>query len=449
MTVWPRPTMRIRTGLCGGKSLSSIQPGHLARSLPRYLLLFYFAALTSLAIAPAKTNGQTRSINRHWVATWAASPAPAGNGAPNLNRQTLRLIVHTTIGGDRLRIHLSNTFGAEPVMIGAAHVGLRKNGSEVIPGSDRAVSFSGRPSVLIPPGALVVSDPVSLRFPSFADLAVSIYLPAAVTVVTEHPMALQTSYVSPAGDFCGAASFPADSTTISSWPLLTGVSVLAPARASAVIALGDSITDGAASKSDENGRWPDVLARRLASRPSGGPVAVLNEGISGNRLLHDGASPQWPIFGKSVLARFDRDVAAQPGAAEVFVLIGINDIGHPGSGAPASDEVTAEDIIAGLKQVIARAHERGLKVFGCTLTPFEGTTFKGYYTPEKEVKRSAVNEWIRSGHEFDGVVDFDKVTRDPQHPARMLARFDSGDHLHPNSAGLKAMGEAINLSLVK
>jgi lysophospholipase L1-like esterase len=392
---------------------------------------------------------QRRPVRRHWVGTWAASPTPVGAAPAHFNNQTLRLIVHASIGGDQLRIHISNTFGAEPLTVGAAHVALRKGESKIAPGSDRPLTFSGKTSITIPSGALAVSDPANLSLPLFTDIAVSIYLPGPVTVSTVHSMALQTSYVSPAGDFTGADSLPAASGTITSWPFLTGISVSAVEGARSIIALGDSITDGAASQSNANGRWPDVLAERLGSRPGGAPMGVLNEGISGNRLLHDGEVPAWPIFGPSALARFDRDVVAQPGVSGIIVLLGINDIGHPGSSAPGSEDVSADDIIAGLKQLIERAHERALRIFGCTLTPFEGTRFSGYFTPAKETKRETVNEWIRTGGAYDGIIDFDKVARDPQHPSRLLPAYDSGDHLHPNGAGLKAMGEAIDLSLLR
>jgi lysophospholipase L1-like esterase len=228
---------------------------------------------------------------------------------------------------------------------------------------------------------------------------------------------------------------------------LTGVDVLAPESASAVVAFGDSITDGARSTVDANRRWPNILADRLLAGRGRKNVAVLDAGIGGNRILHDATANV--RFGVNALARFDRDVLAQPGVRYVIVLEGINDLGHAGSSAPESETVSAEDLIAGMKQMIERAHEKGLKIFGATLTPFEGTAFKGYFTPEKEVKRKAVNEWIRSGKAFDGVIDFEKAVRDPSHPDRMLAGYDGGDHLHPGDAGYKAMGEAIDLSLFK
>jgi len=223
--------------------------------------------------------------------------------------------------------------------------------------------------------------------------------------------------------------------------------VLAPESAAAVVAFGDSITDGAASTVDANRRWPDTLAGRLLARHGAAPTGVLNAGIGGNRILHDPVSAVQ--FGVNALARFDRDVLAQPGVKYVILLEGINDLGHAGTSAPVSETVSAEDIIAGMRQIIERAHEKGIKVFGGTITPFEGTVFEGYFTPEKEVKRKAVNEWIRTGGAFDGVVDFDKALRDPAHPDRMRAAYDSGDHLHPGDAGYKAMGESVDLKLFR
>ena len=384
----------------------------------------------------------------HWVATWGASPAPqladeAQMRAAKLafDNQTVREIVHASIGSGAVRVRLSNAYGKDEVQIGAAHVALRAKGSEIAAGSDRALTFSGRPSVSIPPNAMVLSDPVKLNVPPAADLAISIFLPKPALGAGIHYSAQQTSYIG-TGDLAGAASFP-ESTTITSWVFLTGVDALAPAAASAVVAFGDSITDGARSTVDANRRWPDILASRLLAKRR--EIGVLDAGIGGNRILHD--APTNVRFGVNALARFDRDVLAQSGVKYVIVLEGINDLGHAGSSAPESETVSAEDIIAGLKQMIERAHEKGLKIFGATLTPFEGTSFKGYFTPEKEVKRKAVNDWIRTGKAFDGVIDFEKAVRDPAHPDRMLATFDGGDHLHPGDAGYKAMGEAIDLSM--
>ena len=254
--------------------------------------------------------------------------------------------------------------------------------------------------------------------------------------------AQQTCYAAQ-GDVAGAESL-AEPATFTSWVFLTGVDVLAPESAATVVAFGDSITDGARSTVDANRRWPDVLAARLLAQ--GAKVAVLDAGIGGNRILHDPVNVR---SGANALARFDRDVLAQAGVKYVIVLKGINDLGHAGTSAPVSETVTAEDLIAGLKQMVERAHERGLKIFGGTITPFEIAATPGYFTPEKEVKRKAINQWIRTGGAFDGVVDFEKAVRDPNHPDRILADYDSGDHLHPGDAGYKAMGEAIDLKLFK
>ena len=384
----------------------------------------------------------------HWVATWGASPAPQLADEAQMrtaklafDNQTLREIVHTSIGSGSVRVRLSNAYGKDAVDIGVAHIALRAKASEIVAGSDRALTFSGRPSVSIPPNAMVLSDPVKLNVPAAGDLAISIFLPKPAIGAGIHYSAQQTSYVGP-GNLAGAASFP-ESATITSWVFLTCVDALAPAASSAVVAFGDSITDGARSTVDANHRWPDILAGRLLAKHR--EIGVLDAGIGGNRILHD--APTNVRFGVNALARFDRDVLAQSGVKYVIVLEGINDLGHAGSSAPESETVSAEDIIAGLKQMIERAHEKGLKIFGATLTPFEGTSFKGYFTPEKEVKRKAVNEWIRTGKAFDGVIDFEKAVRDPGHPDRMLAAYDGGDHLHPGDAGYKAMGEAIDLSL--
>ncbi len=388
----------------------------------------------------------------HWIATWAASPAPQLPDAEQMRaaklefeNQTLREVVHVSLGGGEVRVRLSNAYGNQPVELAAVHIALAGQKSQVTAGSDRALTFSGRTSVMIPANALVLSDPVKLDVPAESNVAISIFIPKAASGAGIHYAAQQTSYIA-SGDVTGAAALPDDAATITSWVYLTGVDVLAPESASTIVAFGDSITDGSHSTVDANHRWPNILAARLLAQRRRKQLAVVDSGIGGNRILHDGHSNV--RFGVNALARFERDVLAQPGAKYVIVLEGINDLGHAGQSAPASETVSAEDLIVGLKQMIARAHERGLKIFGATLTPFEGAA-NGYFTPEKEVKRKAVNEWIRTGKGFDGFVDFDKAARDPAHPDRFLASYDSGDHLHPGDAGYKAMGEAIDLSLFK
>ena len=381
-----------------------------------------------MAIAPA-IMAKDGSDAGHWVGTWNASPQAAWYPL-ELNGQTIRQIAHVSIGGTRVRVRLSNAYGADPLLIGAARVGLRSTGASVVPGSGRVLTFNGSESTTIPAGALAISDPVSLRVPDRGDLAVSIYVPGKQLAATEHSLGLQTTYISSAGDFSGADSLPT-ATTTESFFFLTGVEVDASTSARAIVTLGDSITDGLHSTTNANKRWPNRLAERLSS--GGNKIAVLNAGISGNRLLHD-------TVGTNAAARLDRDVLAQSGVRYVVVQLGINDIGFPGS-------ATADDIIAGHRQVIHRAHALGLKVYGATLTPFQAFLPGIYHTPEGEVKRQAVNQWIRTSKAYDAVIDFDKAIRDPGNPAKIRTAYDSGDNLHPNDAGYRAMADAIDLSL--
>ena len=399
--------------------------------------------ILSLVVASASTyaddsHGRSlwdRDRDQHWVGTWATSPEA---GTTSFNNQTLRLIVHVSLGGDDIRIRLSNAYGTTSLTIGAAHIALRSTGAQIVPDSDRVLTFSGQSSITIPPGALIVSDPVELAVPALGDLAVSLYLPGNTGPATFHAEGKQTSYISPSGDFTGSIALPTSSTTLSSF-FLTNVEVKASNDGRAIVTLGDSITDGTASTPDANHRWPNFLADRLQASHHDQDLAVLDQGISGNRILHD-------IAGTNALARLDRDVLSQTGVKYVTVLLGINDIGFSGIPAFSSQAVSADDIIAGLTQINERAHARGLRIFGCTLTPFEGT-FPGYYTPKGEVKRETVNEWIRTSDAYDAVIDFDKAVRDPSHPTRMLAAYDSGDHLHPSDAGYMAMANAVDLSL--
>jgi lysophospholipase L1-like esterase len=326
----------------------------------------------------------------------------------------------------------------QPVTIGAPRLARRAGGSKVDPATSRALTFSGRPAITIPPGALVLSDPVKLEAPALSDLAVSFYLPGAAAASTVHYSAHQTSYALP-GDATAALEAP-EAPTLWSWPFLNGVDVLAPPAAGAIVAFGDSITDGSSSTADANRRWADVLARRLQAKPATRRISVVNAGLGGNRILHDGAGANGPQYGVNALARFERDALAQPGVKWIIALIGVNDIGHPGGAAPLSEAVTAEDMIAGLRQLAERAHERGVRIFGGTIMPFP-------HNPAQEAQRQTVNEWIRTSRVFDAVIDFDKVVRDPAEPSRYLPVYDSGDHLHPNDAGHEAMGSAVDLAL--
>jgi lysophospholipase L1-like esterase len=410
------------------------------------MLLAIGAVVAAAGLSSAPALAGERDAAR-WVATWATGPAgPAPDATPQFNNQTVRYIIHTSLGGDRVRVKLSNTFGSEPLVIGSARVARRIAGARIERSSDRRLTFGGADHVTIPVGALVVSDPVKLDVPALSDLAISLYLAQPTAGTTTHVFALQTSYIAAGtGDVTGATDLPGAAQT-TSWEFVTGVDVTARGGA-AVVALGDSITDGVNSTPDANLRWPSVLAARLQARDRTRRLGVIDEGIIGNRILHP-TEPQFGnLFGPAALARFDRDALAQAGVAYVIVLLGINDIGHPGSSAPASDEVSPQEIEAGLSQLVERAHEHGIQVFGATLTPFEDTTLVGFFSPEKEVKRQAVNHWIRTAGAFDAVIDFDAAIRDPSHPARMLPAFDGGDHLHPSDAGHRAMAEAIPLRL--
>jgi lysophospholipase L1-like esterase len=371
-----------------------------------------------------------------WFATWAASPfaGPARpprdsvDRTPTLIAQTLRLIVRTSIGGDHARIRLSNEYGDRPLVIESAHVAVRDSGAAIVTATDRALAFGGKSGITLRPGAVALSDPVALDVPRLADVAVSLYLADSARLVTRHAAAHQTSYVG-RGNAVGTRTFVPD-TSITQWPFLVGLDVTNAAATGVIVTLGNSITDGTASTLDANRRWPNVLAERLlkTNEPAKG---VANHGIGGNRVLTFGTGP-------SALARFDRDVLMTPGVTHIVLLEGINDIG-----ASARDGVTADDIIQGYRQLIARAHERGLVIIGATLTPAGP---RANFTPELEAKRAAVNAFVRAAGNFDAVIDFDAATRDPAHPTQFLPAYDSGDHLHPNDAGYKAMGESIDLA---
>ncbi|MGH9596729.1 MAG: SGNH/GDSL hydrolase family protein, partial [Edaphobacter sp.] len=377
----------------------------------------------------------------HWVGTWAASPYAGINSAnPSRTTQmgsTFREIVHVSIGGPTVRIILSNEFGTDSLTIDAANIALSAGHGEIDPASASALTFGGRPTVTIPPGALVVSDPANLKLLPLSDIAVSLFLPAQpIPVISQHGFADQTNYVA-SGNVVGAKTLDS-AKEIHFWPFLKGVDVKATNdKAASIVTFGDSITDGAHSTRDANARWPDVLARRLQANKKTANLGVLNEGIGGNRVLHDDTGP-------SALSRFDRDVLAQAGVKYLVIMESINDIGHATDPTKPYDVVTAEDLIAGLSQLATRAHTHGIKVIGATLTPFVGAK---YQSPAGEDMRQAINKWIRTTNQLDGVIDFDKVTTDLTHPGMFLPLDDSGDHLHPGDEGYKAMGNSIDLKL--
>jgi lysophospholipase L1-like esterase len=368
-----------------------------------------------------------------WVGGWATAPV-LGSGAGFADR-TLRQIVRVGLGGDAIRVRLTNAFGADGVRVDGVRVGLRQAGAAVVAGTERAVTFGGLPQVTLAAGAQVLSDPVALAVQGGQDLAISMYVPGDVAAPTRHGGAFTTSYFA-TGDHSGEAAADAFTGTTTSWFLLDGVDVRTTARAGAVVALGDSITEGTCSTVDANRRFPDALARRVAAGRPGRPLSVLNAGTSGNRLVSDAGTN-----GVSAQARFERDVLAQSGARDVILLEGINDIGH-NVGPVAADPVTPQDLIAAMSNIVRAAHAAGLRVIGGTLLPIAGSK---YDTPEAEAKRQAVNDWIRRGRAFDAVVDFDAALRDPADPARYLPAYDCGDHLHPGDAGYQAMADAVDL----
>jgi len=379
------------------------------------------------------------SNDRHWVGTWTATPAPADGVA--LSAPTIRMFPRISIGGDTIRVRISNAHGNDKLTIGSAHVALRASGggTAIRPETDRVLTFGGSPSAVIPTGTLLISDPVALTVAPLSDLAVSIHLPAELPAsfgVTGR-YARQINYLSPPGNFTGDETIPAGRIT-DDWYFLCGIDVLAGRDVGGIVAVGDSLTDGNISTHDAFCRWPDQLARRLIAR-GGQQFGVMNQGLGGNRVLHD-------IRGYSGVRRLDRDVLAMPGVTHAIVVLGINDIRN--RRGLASENVTAEGMIAGLAQMALRAQARGIKIFGGTLTPFENETFlMGAYTLEGEAKRLAVNEWIRTSGAFDAVIDFDLALRDPSHPARMLPVYDCGDHLHPGDIGYNRMGDVVDLSL--
>jgi lysophospholipase L1-like esterase len=400
-----------------------------------FSLLLLTAVLSAhpLLLATERHNG------RDWVGTWTASPQAASSPL-QINGQTLRQIVHTSIGGDSARIRLSNVYGTEDVIVGAARVAVSAGGAAIVGGTDRVLRFGGSPTITISAGTLVVSDPVRLDVPALGDLAVSIYLPGNVTASTRHNIGLQTNYVSTPGDFTGATDFTG--TTTQSFHFLTAVEVQSRKSAGAVVTLGESVTDGVGSTPDANLRWTNVLAERLQNHWWTEDIAVLNGGIGGNRILHD-------IVGPSALNRLDRDVLVQGGATHLIVSPGNTDILLPDLlGLPAQN-VSATQIIQGHQQIITRARAMGLRVYGATLPPVEGFPSPGFWTPVMEEKRQLVNRFVRQSGAYDAVIDFDAVLRDPAQPTRLRPEYDSGDHVHPNDLGHRAMAEAIDLKLFR
>lgn len=394
------------------------------------------AALLSTSLALGQAHDDPR-----WVSTWATSPSTLPNSEENiaeLNNQTIRLITHTSASGDSLRLRLANYHGTAPLQVGAVSVALQSEASGIVAGTSKAVTFGGNSDVVIARGAVVFSDPVPFDVPALTNLAVSIYLPGPSGFLTAHRLSNQTNYIADSGNQVTATAFN-NPTTTTAWSVLTAIDVTRTENNVSTIALvGDSITDGWGSTDSGNQRWPNHFARRLFADTSMPNYAIANAGISGNRVTTEAN----PMFGENLQARFERDVLALSNVTHMVLMEGINDIGM----SARSDSPTGADaIIAGYKQIVSRAHARNIKVIGATLTPYEGAA---YYTPQGEEVRQAVNDFIRHGGVFDGVIDFEKAVQDPANPARILPSF-TADNLHPNDDGYKAMADIIDLNLFR
>jgi lysophospholipase L1-like esterase len=376
---------------------------------------------------------QAPAAREQWLTTWGAAMQQPGNATAYSN-QTIRMFVRASVGGGRVRLQLSNAFGTAPVVLGPVHIALHGQGSAILAGSDRVLTFSGKPTVKIPPGAVTVSDPVSLNLPALGDVAISVYVPEGAGPGSRQSTALRTNYVA-AGDMTGAPELTG-ATTTPSWFWISGLEVLAPANAGTIVVLGASSTAGTTSTPNTNRSWPSVLAERLQANPATRNLSVVNMGIAGNMVLRDSATS-----GIGALARFDRDVLGHSNVKWLMLFEGTNDVGGL---ARDPQSMTADELIGAYKQMIERAHAHGIKVVGCTLNAFQGMA---YYTEFSDSVRLEVNKWILTSGAFDAAIDFDVVTRDPANPKQLNPSYNNGDHLHPNDAGYKAMAEAIDLTI--
>jgi lysophospholipase L1-like esterase len=406
---------------------------------PFYIRLACLLILSISPVAKGDTPRGDASSTPQWVGVWGAPPAfPNG---PSVEMEVIRQTVRLSLGGEALRIRLSNELGSAPLAIASAHVAMPGSTlGSIDPATDHALTFGGQSSVLIQPGMPMVSDPLIVQTDALEDIVVSILVTRPTGPTATHRLGVATTFMSETEDNV-AAPILKQATTSSARFFLSGIEVKR-SGAHTVVAFGDSITDGYGSTLNQNHRWPDFLSERL--KRAGRPIAVVNAGISGNRILHD---VPLAAFGPSALARFDRDVLSVPGVRTIILLESINDIGEPGASDLPEQTVSAADIVAAIGQIIARAHSRGIRVIGATLTPFADTD-GGYYSAEGETKRQAVNRWIREAQQFDGVVDFDLALRDPKRPDHLAPMFDSGDHLHPNDAGYKKMADSVNLDML-
>lgn len=434
------------------KSFSSITPG--ARRLSAVLggiALIIGAAVNVPAASAASPPGNT-STHARWVASWAASPmsGTTPTGTTSFTNQTIRNIVYTSAGGGAFRVRLTNTFGTQPLIVGGVSAGIVLDGAQLVPGTTRTVTFGGKTGTTVAPGAELLSDPVTMAVQPLTELAISVFLPVSTGPATNHQDAQQTNYIA-SGDHAGDTAATAYSKTTGSWYFVDGLDVRSMTARGVVVAFGDSITDGFQSLASGNTRWPNYLSRRLAALEGSRAPGVVDEGISGNRVL----SPSG-CFGVSAEDRFARDALGQPGVRAVILLEGINDIGfsgEPDTGcfAPPNATVTAARIEAGYRVLITEAHARGVAIFAGTLTPFAGSNpgFGGNFgTATGEALREQVNNWIRTSGAFDGVIDFARAVRDPYDPAVLNPVDNSGDSLHPGDLGYQNMAATVPLAFV-
>jgi len=378
----------------------------------------------------------------HWVATWSVPPMQDGTAigaSRSFENQTVRQIVYISVGGSRLRVKLSNEYGSSALIIGSAHIAVQSSAASIVPQSDRVLKFGGQGSVVIPAGSVALSDPVTLSVPSNTSLTISVFVPQNTGPATYHQNATQTAYISGPGDFSAASSFPVQETETSRY-WLTFVEVVPQRNVSVLAVFGDSVSEGATTTLDANRRATDVLSRWFNPPYLPAQMAFLNQSTGCGRLLRD-------FCGPSGLSRFQRDVLNAAGITHVVLALGLGDIIFPTAAGDPSQLVSVDEIIAGVRQLISQARMRGLKVYGATISPNEGTTFPNTHTPENEAKRLAFNRWVRTSREFDGVADYDLALRDPSHPARLFPAYASPDNLHPNDAGHEALARAIALSL--
>jgi lysophospholipase L1-like esterase len=407
----------------------------------RYMFVAAASVLILIGAAgPSTARAQETDFGGpRWVATWSVPPMADGSAigaSRSFENQTVRQIVYISAGGTRVRVTLSNEYGIGALIIGSAHIAVQSTGASIVPESDRTLTFGGQNSVVIPQGAVALSDPVNLSVPSNTSLAISLYVPQNTGPATYHQNATQTAYISGPGDFSDAVGLPVQETEVSRY-WLTFVEVLPQKKVGVLAIIGDSVSEGATTTLDANRRVTDVLSRWFNPPRDPARLAVLNQATGCGRLLRD-------FCGPSGLSRFERDVLNAAGITQVVLELGYGDIIFPAAAGIASPD----EIIAGIRQLIRQARMRGLKVYGATMTPNEGTTFPDVHTPENEAKRLAVNHWIRTSGEFDGVADYDRALRDPSHPARLLPAYAAPDNIHPNDAGHEALARAIALSLL-